>query len=219
MKLLVPAFLLLALGYLVTAEVVDSFEKKCSQFFLMGKPPTELSGSHYRKICPEKTAGDCEFATLYDTNHKIPVYCAYLFQKQGRCKRRSTWDIDPQHPSFNRGQWNVAEAKVPECLTDHCLNRGFHGYIVTGGVPGNNAIKGGVNIPSYFWSGFCCVDNNKVTKFSGACYGVNDNSNYVEWTTIDGLDAKLEKEYKTVGFKVFSNNCANSPKLQDECKK
>lgn len=95
MKLLVPAFLLLALGHLATAEVVQSFGT-CSNFFFMHTPPTGPSGSDYRRICQKRTYTDgYEFATLYDTSRKIPVYSAYKFQKHGSCKSNA-WYIEPQ---------------------------------------------------------------------------------------------------------------------------
>ena len=96
MKLLVPAFLLLALGYLGTAEVVQSFGK-CLDFFFKGIPPNLLSDSKYKTICQKRTeANGYEFATLYDTNLRIPVYSAYKFQAQGSCSRNTPWYIEPQ---------------------------------------------------------------------------------------------------------------------------
>ena len=95
MKLLVSAFLLLALGYLATAEVVASFTGTCSNFFLRNQPPTGPTGPQYKEIC-QKKAGNYEFATLYDTSNKIPVYSAYEYQAYGRCSRKTSWYIEPQ---------------------------------------------------------------------------------------------------------------------------
>ncbi|XP_042617265.1 endonuclease domain-containing 1 protein-like [Cyprinus carpio] len=36
------------------------------------------------------------YATLYDTDNKIPVYSAYKFNKAIRCQRKHVWCIEPQ---------------------------------------------------------------------------------------------------------------------------
>ncbi|XP_062278058.1 endonuclease domain-containing 1 protein-like [Scomber scombrus] len=267
MKLLVPAFLFLALGYLATAEVLPPPFQKCSNFFLKNQPPTGPLGNQYMEICQKRDpAAGYEFATLYDTNLRIPIYSAYEFQSKGSCSRNTPWYIEPQlddptkgpemntqgtvtkpprgdnqalnddydgsgyhrghlvpvyhrnakqcidatftltnaapqYPKFNSGAWRVAEATVAKKLDTDCLNRGFKAYIITGVVPGNNPpIKGRVNIPDYFWSTYCCVDNNNVPKLSGAFYGKNDITNKVTTTTVANLNAWL-------GFSVFGNNC------------
>ncbi|XP_062278072.1 endonuclease domain-containing 1 protein-like [Scomber scombrus] len=271
MKLLVSAFLLLALGYLATAEVLPSSFQKCNNFFLKKQPPTGPAGPQYKKICQKRDpAAGYEFATLYDTNLRIPIYSAYEFQSKGSCSR--TWYIEPQlddptkgpemvsedkvtkpprgdnqalngdypgtdyvkghlvpvrhrnaqacseatftltnvapqNRKFNQGAWSTQKGKVSDDLTDNCLNRGFHAYIVTGVVPGNNPpINGRVNIPDYFWSAYCCVNNNNVHQLSGAYYGKNDITNTVATTTVANLNAMLQGVYGT-GFSVFGNNC------------
>ncbi|CAK6978127.1 endonuclease domain-containing 1 protein-like [Scomber scombrus] len=281
MKLLVSVFLLLALGYLATAEVV-AFAGKCNKFFLKKQPPTGPAGPQYREICQKRDpAGNYEFATLYDTSNKIPVYSAYKFQSNGGCSRDTSWYIEPQlddptkgpemntegtvtepprgdnqalnddyhksgyhrghlvpvyhrntkacldatftltnaapqSPKFNSGAWRVAEATVAKKLDTDCLNKGFKAYIITGVVPGNTDIKGNnppnpgsVNVPDYFWSAYCCVDNNKVPVPSvfGAYHRKNDNSKIATTpTTVANLNAMLQLVYGT-GFSVFGNNC------------
>ncbi|XP_044215286.1 endonuclease domain-containing 1 protein-like [Thunnus albacares] len=274
MKLLVSAFLLLALSYPATAEVVESFTGRCDNFFFKGQPPIGPTGDQYKKICQKKTqAGGYEYATLYDTSRRIPVYSAYKFQGQGNM-RKTTWDIEPQlddqngvdfmasegtvrnglgrrqavnedytgtarvydkghllpvkhrnsqscavatftltnaapqHKTFNRGTWRVKEAEVADTLTTDCLNRGFHAHIVTGVVPGNTNINRRVNIPRYFWSAYCCRDNNNRPKLSGAFYGKNDYTNRVTSISITSLDARLTRAYGT-GFQVFSDKCSS----------
>ena len=101
MKLLVSVFLLLALSYPATAEVVTSFAT-CNKFFFKGQPPIGPTGDQYKKICQKKTqAGGYEYATLYDTSNKIPVYSAYEFVGYARCGRKDKWFIEPKvsfHP-------------------------------------------------------------------------------------------------------------------------
>ncbi|XP_067456203.1 endonuclease domain-containing 1 protein-like [Thunnus thynnus] len=273
MKLLVSSFLLLVLSYPATAEVVESFTT-CEQFFFKSQPPTEPSGVQYKKIC-QKTEDGYQFATLYDTNRRIPVYSAYKFQGRVTYERKDKWLIEPklddqnggdfmasgdavktglgtnqalkadyrnsdydkghllpgQHrhsqPSadatftltnvapqvgkFNQGPWNEKETKVADTLTTKCLNSGFHAYIVTGVVPGNTNIKKRVNVPSYFWSAFCCGDNNDKPKLSGAYYGDNvESGNINEIEDLEDLDTKLSKDYGYT-FKVFSDKCKQAP--------
>ncbi|XP_042279512.1 endonuclease domain-containing 1 protein-like [Thunnus maccoyii] len=267
MKLLVSVFLLLALSYPATAEVVMSFAT-CNNFFFKGQPPIGPTATQYKMIC-QKTEDGYEYATLYDTNNKIPVYSAYDFH--GIRTKTADWDVEPQlddqnggdfmaseskvnpclrgknqaldedytksnydrghllpvhhrhsqasadatftltnaapqNPTFNRGQWRVKEAEVADTLTTDCLNRGFHAYIVTGVVPGNTNINNRVNVPSYFWSAYCCRDNNDRPQFSGAFYGKNDQTNTVTPIPIAFLDGALTKVYGT-RFKVFANEC------------
>ncbi|XP_067456391.1 endonuclease domain-containing 1 protein-like isoform X3 [Thunnus thynnus] len=273
MKLLVSVFLLLALSYPATAEVVTSFAT-CNNFFFNGQPPIGPTAATYKKICQRTQAsGGYEYATLYDTSRRIPVYSAYKFQGQGNM-RKTTWDIEPQlddqnggdfmasegtvrnglgrrqavnedytgtarvydkghllpvkhrnsqscavatftltnaapqHKTFNRGTWRVKEAEVADTLTTDCLNRGFHAHIVTGVVPGNTNINRRVNVPRYFWSAYCCRDNNNRPKLSGAFYGKNDQTNRVTSISIASLDARLTRAYGT-GFQVFSDKCSS----------
>ncbi|XP_044216219.1 endonuclease domain-containing 1 protein-like [Thunnus albacares] len=271
MKLLVSAFLLLVLSYPATAEVVDStpIPKDCLSFFSNGQPPIGPSGVQYKMIC-QKTEDGYEYATLYDTNNKIPVYSAYEFQ--GKRSKTSSWDIEPQlddqnggefmasegtvrnglgqrqavnedykksnydrghllpvnhrhtkssadatftltnaapqHPTFNRGIWKVTESEVVKTLINNCLMKNLNAHIVTGVVPGSTYIgqKKDVNVPSHFWTAYCCRDNN-IPKESGAFYGTNDDSKKVVPMQIANLDAKLGGDYGVTGFKVFSDEC------------
>ncbi|XP_044215404.1 endonuclease domain-containing 1 protein-like [Thunnus albacares] len=271
MKLLVSVFLLLALSYPATAKVVTSFQNICDYFFFKGQPPIGPTAATYEKICQKTTqAGSYEYATLYDTSRRIPVYSAYEFVGYARCGRNDKWFIEPQlddqnggdfmapestvtnnlgqnqslnedytgtgydkghllpvrhrnssscveatftltnaapqNPTFNRGRWRVKEAEVANMLTTNCLNSGFRAYIVTGVVPGNTNINNRVNVPRYFWSAYCCRDNNNRPQFSGAFYGNNVKSGTIAITSIADLDRNLTALYGT-GFQVFSNEC------------
>ena len=139
-----------------------------------------------------------DYSIPYDKGHLVPV----RHWNAQRCSDATftLTNAAPQYFSFNRGQWSRQEGIVSNDLTNNCLNRGFHAYVVTGVVPGNTNMKGRVNIPSRFWSAYCCVDNNNVQQLSGAFYGNNDNSKTVTPTTVAGLNAIL-------GYNVFGNNC------------
>ncbi|XP_034766882.2 endonuclease domain-containing 1 protein-like [Acipenser ruthenus] len=89
-------FLLLTLPALARTEVVNDF-KVCKDFFLESKAPTvQLDQNRYKRIC-QKYKNKYEFATLYDTTNRIPVYSAYTYSDcdEGERKKRN-WAIEPQ---------------------------------------------------------------------------------------------------------------------------
>ncbi|KAF4074883.1 hypothetical protein AMELA_G00228360 [Ameiurus melas] len=113
MKLLSVVLLLLPLS-LCLAEVVEDFIESCPQFFptLNGEisPPTGFIGSQYKQIC--QTLNDKpEFATLYDTTNKIPVYSAYRFTGLKDCtRRRGDWFIEPQLNTYTESNMATESA-------------------------------------------------------------------------------------------------------------
>ncbi|XP_053532057.1 endonuclease domain-containing 1 protein [Ictalurus punctatus] len=98
MKLLSVVLLLLPLS-ICLARVVNDFTQSCPQFFAnpndVVSPPTGFTGDRFKRIC--QTLNDqAEFATLYDTENRIPVYSAYRFTGLMKCKRTDKWYIEPQ---------------------------------------------------------------------------------------------------------------------------
>lgn len=97
-------FLLLTLPALARTEVVNDF-KVCKDFFLEEKAPTVLPDQNrYKRICQKygetvKTS-QYHFATLYDTEKKIPVYSAYKYDNNIPCdscdRKDGAWYIEPQ---------------------------------------------------------------------------------------------------------------------------
>ncbi|NXF53541.1 ENDD1 protein, partial [Oceanites oceanicus] len=97
--------------WLGRGEVVTSFESSCPQFFFRETPPNEA-------LEPESPAWICQryknqyyFATLYDTNRRIPVYSAYLYQP-GPGTRPKTWMVEPQlmgptYPKTMEREWTL----------------------------------------------------------------------------------------------------------------
>ncbi|XP_036413384.1 endonuclease domain-containing 1 protein-like [Colossoma macropomum] len=106
MNLLASVLLLLALSG-CSSEVVDDFKKTCPDFFANPEgtqsPPTVFTGNDYKQIC-QILDNKYEYATLYDTANRIPVYSAYKFEGLMGCKRRNNWYIEPQleHRYFDR---------------------------------------------------------------------------------------------------------------------
>eukprot|EP00064_Thunnus_orientalis_P017642 superscaffoldBa00003804_g17726 len=131
MKLLVSAFLLLALSYPATAEVVTSFAT-CNNFFFNGQPPIGPTAATYKKICQRTQASGYKYATLYDTRNKIPVYSAYEFVGYVACGRKDTWFIEPKLDDQNGGDFMASESKVKnnlgqnQALNEDYTHTGYH---------------------------------------------------------------------------------------------
>ncbi|XP_066518344.1 endonuclease domain-containing 1 protein-like [Hoplias malabaricus] len=99
MILLSPVLLLLLALSGCFTEVVDDFKNTCPQFFVnpggIRSPPTVFTGKNYKQICQIRN-NTYEYATLYDTDNKIPVYSAYRFEGLKNCDRDEKWYIEPQ---------------------------------------------------------------------------------------------------------------------------
>ncbi|KAL6478402.1 hypothetical protein MHYP_G00142370 [Metynnis hypsauchen] len=101
--LLHPLILLLMISSLASCRLVQDFldptNKGCPQFFVMDRPnirhatPTILQGQHYQRICQEYKNKDW-FATLYDTQNKIPVYSAFLYINDSA--HQAKWRTEPE---------------------------------------------------------------------------------------------------------------------------
>ncbi|KAG1934008.1 endonuclease domain-containing 1 protein-like [Pimephales promelas] len=97
MKLLV--FLLLPC--LSLSEISSGFAK-CYQFFLNNDPPkfTPSWGTTVKEICQcvwdENDEQKFVYATLYNTDWKIPIYSAYVFDRSEGVGRCDVWYIEPQ---------------------------------------------------------------------------------------------------------------------------
>ncbi|XP_077196452.1 endonuclease domain-containing 1 protein-like [Paroedura picta] len=77
------------------AEVVESFEDTCPQFFFRETPPRiGLTASYMVPIC-QRYKNQYRYATLYDQENRIPVYSAYIYNP-GQGKRPSNWMVEPQ---------------------------------------------------------------------------------------------------------------------------
>ncbi len=92
--------LVLGLVSLVKGEVVRSFTTTCPSFFIKdqnNKPvtPTVLTGAQYQLIC-QRYKNKYRYATLYDTQKRIPVYSAYQYNGYLQTERPSSWRIEPQ---------------------------------------------------------------------------------------------------------------------------
>ncbi len=128
----------------------------------------------------------------YDRGHLAPV-----FQANSQSCADATFTLTnaaPQNPSFNRGQWRVLEGNIANELSDQCLPNKYSVYIVTGVVPGINNINNRVNVPSHFWTAYCCLDQNNRCQISGGFIGENMNIPPKNKTVKD-LETELAKHY------------------------
>ncbi|XP_047670084.1 endonuclease domain-containing 1 protein-like [Tachysurus fulvidraco] len=101
MKLLALVLLLSTFSSLTLTKVVINFQKSCPMFFIRspnGKQiitPTVFKGSQYKQIC-QFLNNKYTFATLYDTNNRIPVYSAYTFLGGNPPIQSEVWKNEPQ---------------------------------------------------------------------------------------------------------------------------
>ncbi|XP_043944570.1 endonuclease domain-containing 1 protein-like [Protopterus annectens] len=86
-------FLLLAYVLHSFAEVLPNFNR-CNMFFFEGKVPSGFS-SAFCNIC-QRYDNIYHFATLYDTDNRIPVYSAYIYKESAAGGRHDDWKIEPQ---------------------------------------------------------------------------------------------------------------------------
>ncbi|XP_053494069.1 endonuclease domain-containing 1 protein-like [Ictalurus furcatus] len=110
MKLLALVLLLSAFSSLALSEVVKNFDRsRCSEFFIRSPnkktiiTPTVFKGHQFKQIC-QCWNSKYRFATLYDTERRIPVYSAYTFSGQKESMnlslskniRNEEWKNEPQ---------------------------------------------------------------------------------------------------------------------------
>ncbi|XP_041796646.1 endonuclease domain-containing 1 protein-like [Chelmon rostratus] len=80
------------------ADVVERFEDvpECMKYFYKEKVPgLGASTPGAARLC-QRFVNRYHFATLYDTNHRIAVYSAYIFQPSNGGGRESRWFVEPQ---------------------------------------------------------------------------------------------------------------------------
>ncbi|KAK9980597.1 hypothetical protein ABG768_000190 [Culter alburnus] len=144
-----------------SAEVVQDFEQECGQFFINAGPnilsdvcvDINLRGVHQALSEDYEKSG-------YDRGHLAPVY-----QAESQKCAEATFTLTkaaPQDRCFNR-----------EELSQKCSQ--YSVFIVTGVVPGTQTLNNRVNVPSHFWTAYCCLDQNNKCQFSDGFIGENMN--------------------------------------------
>ncbi|KAI4876038.1 hypothetical protein NFI96_025877 [Prochilodus magdalenae] len=123
----------------------------------------------------------------------------------------------PQTRESNN-EWAVqVEKPMLNQIKNECtLTAQSPAYIVTGVVPGkmwleikigNRNIKEGINIPSYYWAAFTCINNNRQISHAHLAQQIyRDGNSYTKFIkqkmTVEELDKKLSDLYKQP-FGVF----------------
>uniref|UniRef100_A0A8C1S4P3 Si:ch211-133n4.10 n=1 Tax=Cyprinus carpio TaxID=7962 RepID=A0A8C1S4P3_CYPCA len=122
MRFLVVSTLLVFGFSFIKTEVVNSFST-CSDFFLNGQPPVipgilensvSQDNNRYKLIC-QKYQNAYKFATLYDTQKKIPVFSAYRYTGSYEGEPRIPWMIEPQLEDYDAA------------MREPCVNQAFPG--------------------------------------------------------------------------------------------
>ncbi|XP_040282252.1 endonuclease domain-containing 1 protein [Bufo bufo] len=123
--------LFLALPGALHARLVHEGEdgfSECNDFFHQGSPPQGFTQPGNVKIC-QRYQGDKQYATLYSTEHKIPVYSAFTYQEDAGAAWAG-WMVEPQVDDskssldeVNKGS-DVTE-KVPTLGTNQALEEDY----------------------------------------------------------------------------------------------
>nr|XP_021326782.1 uncharacterized protein LOC767704 isoform X2 [Danio rerio] len=138
----------------------------------------------------------------FDRGHLAPVYHAN--SQECADATFTLTNAAPQNHSFNRVEWRLLEKSIANDLSITCAE--YNVYIVTGVVPDyNQTINNRVNVPSHFWTAYCCLDQNNRSAHSGGAIGINDNNGYITpIITVAELETELERLYGTA-FTLFQN--------------
>ncbi|KAM4687221.1 endonuclease domain-containing 1 protein-like [Rhinophrynus dorsalis] len=105
-------------------------------------------------------------------------------------------NMAPQESNFNSGTWNSYETFLkdqilPACSQTHVIT----GVILSGHSPGQGKwLRDRVNVPTFFWSAFCCVRLDGTRRAEGRL-GRNSSPYDVVTKTIQDLEAILSQEY------------------------
>ncbi|KAK3523447.1 hypothetical protein QTP86_033616 [Hemibagrus guttatus] len=134
----------------------------------------------------------------YDKGHLFPVY--HTHNDATMLATSTLTNAAPQGSSFNRGQWKKHEIDLATLLLKNCIKA----FIITGVIPGNQAIGRNVRVAKYYWNAYCCLGFNGATSSAG--YMGPDNNGNVQKGTVNYLEAELQRSYGQ-GFNVFQGLC------------
>ncbi|KAI4537853.1 hypothetical protein MG293_012716 [Ovis ammon polii] len=125
---------LLALAGLLEGRLVRREEAgfgECDRFFYAGTPPAGPAAAAHVRIC-QRSEGAERFATLYSTQHRIPVYSAFRAARPAPLGAEPRWLVEPQIDDPNSSLEEVtdeAEAvrSVSKLGSNQALNADFLG--------------------------------------------------------------------------------------------
>ncbi|KAK1792957.1 hypothetical protein P4O66_001598 [Electrophorus voltai] len=137
-----------------------------------------------------------------ERGHLYPAY-----QNNNNVQMDATFTLTnaaPQDDKFNKAWFHNVESKLAQQITK-CTNQV---YIITGVVPSNaDFIKNKVNVPSYFWTAYCCLDNNYRLVASGGYIASWNGQIQLQSKSILDLEKDLASHYHIGAFPVFGGLC------------
>lgn len=113
--------------------------------------------------------------TLYTKGHVYPYDHAYD-QEQADSTFTHT-NVAPQRLADNNIDWTQAEKAIKEDMDGKCNLDST--YVVTGVIPGSKTIDKEndegeiikqINVPSHYWTAYCCKDRNDPNRFTSEAY-------------------------------------------------
>lgn len=129
----------------------------------------------------------------YTRGHVYPNVLAYD-QDQADSTFTLT-NVAPQLQQDNEA-WTKAELGIMKTINETCnLKNDPQAYIITGVIPGPDKLSNRVNIPSYYWSAFCCRDKTKHNHFKSGGYIMKMEGGKLKRHTLARLLMRLEKLY------------------------
>ncbi|XP_047669258.1 endonuclease domain-containing 1 protein-like [Tachysurus fulvidraco] len=122
-------------------------------------------------------------------------------------------NVAPQTPDSNQKWAEKVETLILKEINQTCELDPYQVYIVTGVVPGKDWISirrdgreypEGINIPSHFWSAYCCRNKKNPGKFITGAYITKQESFNLRRPNIHHLNIELTKLYnEKIPFNVF----------------
>lgn len=160
--------------------------------------------------------------TLFTRGHVFPNQYA---SNQDQADATFTFTNVAPQTNHSNGQWeSKVETPMRNIIIKQCQPYVNPTHIVTGVVPGlewipikrkkNNkliSIDKGVNIPTYYWTAFCCTKDKKETLSNAYLVRQNEPNNKtyeLSEMSVDRLNAHLTRLYNQT-FSVFSQWCVN----------
>lgn len=155
---------------------------------------------------------DYRHAGAFTRGHLYPN--GHAFDQEQAESTFTLTNIAPQHEDDNH-RWTAVETDIMTKINDKCNSKSSpKAYVVTGVTPGpkTSQLNKRVNIPSHFWSAFCCRDKKDQNKFISGGYMMKmDSDEGFKSYTVNELNNKLGKEYGNTNFRVFGElpGCSN----------
>lgn len=144
----------------------------------------------------------------YDKGHLYP-HCHAPDEETSESTFTLT-NAAPQRCDFNNFWNDKVEEKVKKDLKDTCMKDEKTPYMVTGVVPSTEkeylTLKNSkVNVPTHFWTAYCCCDNNNKNCHFGGFIMQKEADEPEVFTTSKNLNEKLSDLYNKKPFTVFSS--------------